>query len=319
MPSLLLRDADEAVRADPDALPDRVGAGGAAAAEEPGPDPGVQAARHRVLVDSETRHERTDLVVGRAAGRMPPDDAGRHAHPLEVRAGRPSTASASCSTTTTQPGPLSTHSAATTSHAPIPRPSAIVAISSSVAGPERISGGAVNAQPSSARRRGTRPTAALLHEPIGRRTRVLRPGVRRAERRMPRERQLRGRREDPEPVVGARHGRRQHERRLGEVRPARERLHRVRRRAPPRRGRPRRGCRRAPTRGRRRPDGTAARSWDERAEALLHRLGTVGVDLGPRRAHLGEAGERVTRRDRGPRRRGSAAAARRCARRGSCS
>ena len=204
-----------------------------------------------------------------------------------------STASASCSTATTQPGPLSTHSAATTSHAPMPRPSAIVAISSSVAGPERISGGAVEGPAVVRPTQRDEPDPALLHEPIGAGTGVLRPRVRGAERRVPGERQLGGRGEDPEAVVRPRHAsaaaRTSSRRGSSSARTPASR----RRRARPRRARPRRGCRRAPSPGRRRPAGTAARSRDERAEALLDRLRAVRVDLRPRRAHLGEAGERV--------------------------
>ena len=70
---------------------------------------------------------------------------------------------------------------------------------------------------------------ALLHDGVGalRDASARDPGVARPERRVPRERQLLHRREDTDPVVGPRIGRRQHERGLGQVRPVREPLHLV--------------------------------------------------------------------------------------------
>ena len=95
-------------------------------------------------------------------------------------------------------------------------------ISASVAGPERISGGAANARPFGVRRTVIEPGPALLDDLVLVGARLLEPRVAGAERGMPRERELLPEREDPDAVVGALG--REHERRLAQVRPVRERV-----------------------------------------------------------------------------------------------
>ncbi len=115
-----------------------------------------------------------------------------------------STSSAVSSSTPTQPGPLSIHSRSTTWDGSIRRARTMRSRSSSETSPERMNGG-----PAKARRPLPRPAQpdqpgpALLHQlALGlRHSPGLQPGVRGADGRVPGERQLEARREDPQPVV----------------------------------------------------------------------------------------------------------------------
>ena len=183
--------------------------------------------------------ERAHLVVGaesRAAssgscGPITPSSRPR----IAAKSGRSaSTSAALVSSRPSQPGPLSIHAART--HLPGSTPSADSArprvSSSTVAGAQQVGGAG---RPGASVVRAGSSTSPSPHSCTTRSVRRghparLQPGVGAAQRRVPGERQLLGRGEDPQPVVGARRRGRQQERGLREVGPAREGGHLRRRR-----------------------------------------------------------------------------------------
>ncbi len=229
---------------------------GSTVAREPLGDAGVEAAGHRVLGDAEAGAERPHLDVGGAAGGVrarptpisrPPNAAqsGRaRARPRRRRAARP-----------TQPGRCRSRRLSTTS--PTARSAARGRSRPGrrrTTGPERTSGGAANASRSPRRIRTSPAPHSWTTSSPARHAAGLEPGVRAAQRRVAGERQLAARREDPQPVVGARvRGRRAAgtwSRRgwsSGRTPPSARRSRRRRR------ARPRPGCRAAARRRRRRP------------------------------------------------------------------
>ena len=188
--------------------------------EQPHRHRGVEAAGDGILDGHAVlREERPHLEVDvRArAGAAPPAPRS----PTSVVGLAASTASTLSRRRAIHPGPLSTHSAATTR-------GRVDAGGGRQRGDELVVGRAAAHD----RRGGERQAAvgaahphetgrALLHHDVGARRLAagLQPGVARAERRMAGEGQLAARREDPHPVVGAGLRRREDERRLGEVRP----------------------------------------------------------------------------------------------------
>ena len=201
-----------------------------ARSEQPLRERGVQTAGDRVLGSGAVLgKERAHLERVRRTWRVRAnhaqvqiDDAGSKAR----------TASALASSTATQPGPLSTHSASRISPRWMPSTDARCSISDSSTGPDRINGGAANASPSGVWRTRTRPAAHCWTTTSScRASSRAEPGVARAERRVPGKRQLERRREDADLIVRTLDGRRQHKRRLGQVGPVGEPLHLVRREA----------------------------------------------------------------------------------------
>src|SRR5690349_23142214 len=220
----VLGDVNSSAAAQSGALAGHVRGLDPARGQQPLPEGGVEAARDRILHRADQRAERAHLQRLRRAVRIGPGDADVQVHRTrpdrEHRLGagqqrRHPAGSVVGPGDVDDVGPLD-----------VQRPRRLLrylVLGRATADQRRRREGQAPLGPPHRDQPGT----AFLDDGvrIGRLAAGLPPGMAGAERGVPGERQLPGRREDPDEVIGPGRARRQHERGLRQVRPARERLH----------------------------------------------------------------------------------------------